>query len=85
MTPQTKRLGTILVIVAMISFAAWPFWKALYFNAASAALQERANKLAQKNPSLQTAWDVALTDGVLTQAEAKLIVEGAGEKLEAGQ
>lgn len=85
MTARTKQVGVILALVAMISFGAWPFWKALYFNVASAALQERASQLAQKDPSLQTAWDVALTDGVLTQAEAKLIVEGAGEKLETGE
>jgi hypothetical protein len=84
-TVQTKRVGVILAIVAMISFGAWPFWKALYFNSASAALQERANQLVEKNPSLQTAWDVAMVDGVLSKLEAELIVAGAGEELEAGK
>lgn len=81
MSPQTKRVGVILAIVAMISFGAWPFWKALYFNSASAALQERASQLAESNPSLKTAWEIALLDGVLSQSEAELIVTGAGEKL----
>ena len=66
----------------MISFAAWPFWKALYFNIASTALQERANELVQENPSLQTAWKVALADGMLTQTEARDILESAGEKVD---
>jgi hypothetical protein len=84
-TTQTKRLGVVLAIVAMVSFGAWPFWKALYFNSASAALQQRANELAEKNESLKTAWDIAMLDGVLSQPEAELIVIGAGEKLEAGE
>jgi hypothetical protein len=84
-TAQTKRLGAILAIVAMISFGAWPFWKALYFNTASSALQEQANQLAEKNPSLKTALDVALVDGVLSQNEAELIIAGAGEKSETGE
>jgi hypothetical protein len=84
-TVQTKRVGVILAIVAMISFGAWPFWKALYFNSASAALQQRANELAEKNESLKTAWDIAMLDGVLSQPEAELIVIGAGEKIEAGK
>jgi hypothetical protein len=84
-TTQTKRLGVVLAIVAMVSFGAWPFWKALYFNSASAALQQRANELAEKNESLKTAWDIAMLDGVLSQPEAELIVIGAGEKIEAGK
>jgi hypothetical protein len=84
-TAQTKRLGVVFAIVAMVSFGAWPFWKALYFNSASAALQQRANELAEKNESLKTAWDIAMLDGVLSQPEAELIVIGAGEKLEAGE
>lgn len=85
MTSQTKRIGAILAIVAMISFGAWPFWKAFYFNSVSAALQERASELVEKNPSLKTAWDVAMVDGVLSQPEAELILAGAGEKLETGE
>ena len=85
MTAETKKWGAILAIVAMISFGAWPFWKAIYFNSASTSLQERANELAEKNESLKTAWDVAMLDGVLTQPEAEMIVIGAGEKVEAGE
>jgi hypothetical protein len=84
-TPQTKRVGIVLSIVAMVSFGAWPFWKALYFNSASAALQQRANELAEKNESLKTAWDVAMLDGVISQPEAELIIFGAGEKIETGK
>jgi hypothetical protein len=79
-TYRTKQVGVILTLLAMASFVAWPFWKAWYFNIASAALQDRAKQLVQNNPSLQTAWDVALADGMLTEPEARLIVEGAGEK-----
>jgi hypothetical protein len=75
-TAETKKWGAILAIVAMISFGAWPFWKAIYFNAASAAIQERANELAAKNPALKTALEVAMVDGVLSQGEAELIVKG---------
>jgi hypothetical protein len=84
-TNRTKQIGVVLTLVAMISFGAWPFWKALYFNIASAALQERTNQLVEKNSALQTAWDVALADGMLTQSEAKVIVERAGEKLDVGE
>lgn len=85
MTAQTKRLGTILAIVAMISFGAWPFWKAWNYRLASAAVQARVNQLTAQNPSLKTALDVAMVDGVLSQDEADLIIAGADEKSEAGE
>ena len=85
MTKQTKQTGVALAMLAMVSFAAWPFWKAYYFNLASTALQERVSQLVQENPSLQTAWKVALADGLLTQSEAQVIVESAGEKVEADE
>lgn len=76
MTAETKKWGAILAIVAMISFGAWPFWKAIYFNSATASLQEQANELAKENPALKTALEVAMVDGVLSQDEAELIVKG---------
>lgn len=85
MTAETKKWGAILAIVAMISFGAWPIWKAMYFNAATPAIQERANQLAASNPSLKTALDVAMVDGILSQGEAELIVAGADKKPEAGE
>jgi hypothetical protein len=57
----------------------------VYFNSASATLQERANQLVEKNFSLKTARDIAIVDRVLSQSEVELIVEGAGEKLESGE
>ena len=80
MTARTKQVGIILTLVAMISFGAWPFWKALYFNIASTALEQRARELVQQNPSLKIAWDVALADGILTESEAQMVVKGAGEE-----
>lgn len=81
MTQSTKRIGVVLALVAMACFGAWPFYK--YFNrqAASAALQARTKALVDAKPELQLAWTIALQDDVLTQDEAKVIVEGAGEKL----
>jgi hypothetical protein len=80
-TNRTKQAGVILTLVAMVSFAAWPFWKALYFNVASTALQNQATELAGQNPALQVALKVALVDGILTESEAQLIVD-SGAKAE---
>jgi hypothetical protein len=71
--------------MAMAFFAGWPFWSWLNAKAVSATLHARANALVEKNPQLEPAWAIALVDGVLTWPEAKVIVEAAGEKLEAEQ
>ena len=68
--------------MAMAFFAAWPFWKWVYLTSVSASLRDRTQSLVEKNPQLQPAWDIAIQDGVLTLAEAKVIVEAAGEKVE---
>jgi hypothetical protein len=44
-------------------------------------LQARTKTLVDSNPQLQLAWVVAMQDDVLTFSEAKVIVEGAGEKI----
>lgn len=86
MTARTKQVGVILTLVAMISFGAWPFWKAWNYRLASDALQKRVNQLAAENPSLKTALDVAMVDGVLSEGEAELIVvAGGGEKPKTGE
>lgn len=82
MTARTKQVGAILALVAMVSFGAWPFWKYLYIKSASAALEQRVKTLVEANPDLQPAWTIAMQDEVLTWPEAKVIVEGAGEKVE---
>jgi hypothetical protein len=71
--------------MAMAFFAGWPFWKWLNAKAVSATLHARANALVEKNPQLQPAWTIALQDGVLTWPEAKVIVEAAGEKVDADE
>lgn len=71
--------------MAMAFFAGWPFWSWLNKRAVSASLQSRTKELVDKNPQLQTAWVIALQDGVLTEPEAKVLVEAAGEKVEHGE
>jgi hypothetical protein len=80
-TRSTKQLGAVLAILAMISFTAWPFWKYLYRQAATASLEARAKALVDAHPDLQPAWTIAMLDDILTQSEATIIVEGAGEKV----
>lgn len=81
MNRRTKQIGIVLALLAMVSFGAWPFWKYLYVKSASAALQSRTKALVDANQDLQPAWTIAMQDDVLTLGEAKVIVEGAGEKL----
>ena len=81
MDKQTKKFGVILCLVAMASFVAWPFWQWLITEEANRAMQERAQALAAKDPQLKAAWDIAMLDGVLSEPEAKIIVESAGEPL----
>jgi hypothetical protein len=81
-TQRMKTIGVCLCLMAMAFFAGWPFWKWFYLRSASAAVERQTKALADKNPQLKFAWDVAMQDGVLTLPEAKIIVEAAGEKLE---
>jgi len=77
-----RIIGVTFCLMAMAFFAGWPFWKWIYIRSASAAVQQRTKALVDKNPQLKPAWDVAMQDGVLTQPEAKIIVEASGEKLD---
>jgi hypothetical protein len=79
---STKQIGAVLALMAMAFFAGWPFWKWVDKKAASATLQARARTLAEKNPQLESAWKIAMLDDVLTEPEAKVIVEASGEKME---
>lgn len=85
MNRRTKQIGAVLGLVAMVCFGAWPIWKYLYVQSASAALQAQAKRLADQNSQLQAAWAVAMLDGTLTPEEAKIIVEAAGEKVESAE
>ena len=83
MDVRTKRIGATLALIAMAFFAALPFWKWMYLKQVNRTIHDRASSLVEANPQLKLAWDVAQQDGVLTYPEAKLIVEAAGEKIEA--
>lgn len=63
----------------MASFVAWPFWQWLITKEVTRALQEQVQALANQDQQLKAAFDVAMLDGVLTEAEANIIVEGADE------
>ncbi|HMO83349.1 MAG TPA: hypothetical protein PKC18_00365 [Lacipirellulaceae bacterium] len=76
-----KQFAAVLALAAMVSFGAWPLWRYLYVRSASAELHGRTKALVDANPQLQAAWTIALLDDVLTVAEAKVIVESAGEQL----
>jgi hypothetical protein len=78
---RTKLVGVILCIMVLVFFAAWPVWHWIENRPVSAALYERTRAAVEKNPQLKPAWDIAMQDGVLTWREAKIILEGAGEKL----
>jgi hypothetical protein len=82
---RTKQIGVGLALVAMVCFGAWPFWKYLYVKSASAALQAQAKRVADADAELQAAWKIAMLDDVLSPDEAKVIVEAAGEKMEAAE
>jgi predicted negative regulator of RcsB-dependent stress response len=82
MNRQMMTFGAILAVVAMVSFSLWPLWQWFSVKAATAELQARTKALVDKHPELKPAWNIAMQDGVLTYAEAKEIVEAAGEKLE---
>lgn len=82
MNRDFMKTGAILCLVAMVSFSMWPFWQWLSVKKANAALHNRTEALIAKHPHLKPAWNIAMQDGVLTEAEAKEIVEGAGEKME---
>jgi hypothetical protein len=83
MNQRSKLVGVVICLMAMSFFAALPFWKWFGARAVQAPLQARTRALVESHPELQPAWDVAMQDEVLTYPEAKVIVEAAGEKLDA--
>ena len=78
---RSKNIGAILCLMAMAFFAGWPLWKWMNVRAVSTSLQARTKTLVEKNPQLQLAWTIAMQDDVLTYPEAKVLVEGAGDKV----
>jgi len=78
---RTMLVGVIFGIMAMVFFAAWPFWKWIETKPVSDSVFERTKAAVDRNPRLlQPAWDIAMQDGVLTQSEASVILRAA-EKL----
>jgi hypothetical protein len=75
-------VSAIFCLLALGVFLAWPVWKWLKPQPVSTALFERTKAAVKKNPRLRPMWDRAMEDGVLTWAEAKEILESAGEKAE---
>jgi hypothetical protein len=84
-SPNAKRFGAVMCLMAMAFFAGWPFWSWLNARAVSAQLRARTEALVDRNPHLQPAWAIAIEDDVLTLPESKVIIEAAGEKLDAGE
>jgi hypothetical protein len=70
------------MLIALLPFLVWPYFKGQTARAVSAALQERTRLAVDKNPQLQPDWNQALEDGVLTWPEANAILEKIGEKAE---
>ncbi len=75
MRSETKKFAVTLALVAMLSFIAWPLWQAIITKEANRELQAQVQALAAKDPQLKAALDVALLDGVLTEAEAEIIIK----------
>lgn len=83
MSSRTKQFGAVMCLVAMAFFAGWPFWSWVNARPVSRQVRERTEALVKSKPELQTAWEIAVQDDVLTRPEAQVLVEAAGEKLEA--
>ncbi|MBX3415145.1 MAG: hypothetical protein KF708_20845 [Pirellulales bacterium] len=77
-----KNIAVVLCLMAMASFISIPMWNWLTSRAASAKLQARTKTLVDRNPQLELAWKVAMLDDVLSYAEAKALVEAAGEQVD---
>ena len=85
MNRQQKRLGAILGLAAMAAFGAWPVWNYFHVKDASARLREQAQAAVAQNPRLQSAWDDAMQDKVLTEPEAEAILAEAGQQAAPGK
>ena len=82
MSRSAKLIGVILISIAMLSFVSWPLLRKLLIKKANAELVQRTKLLVERNSQLQAGWDTAMEDDVLSFAEAKMLVERAGEKIE---
>lgn len=82
MNRRWTKIGAVLALVAMVIFASGSFWFWLQNKAVSAAIQARAADIVRRHPELQTAWEKALEDQVLTQSEADEIAQAGGESLD---
>jgi hypothetical protein len=81
-TRRQKRIGVILCLFGLACIAAaWPIYKWYTVKTVSTAVFQKTQAVVEKNPDLRPAWDEAMQDGVLTWAEAKAIVERAGETI----
>lgn len=78
MSRQLTTFGAILCLVAIVSFAAWPFWQWLWLKEATAETQRRVQDLVAAHPELKPALNIALMDKVLTPEEADEILKGGG-------
>lgn len=65
------------MIVAMVSFSLAPLWQWINLKTASAEMERQARAAHEKYPHLKPAWNIAMHDGVLTEAEAKEILDAA--------
>ena len=80
MNRQWTQFAAILMIVAMISFSLWPLWEWINLKTANAEMERQARAAYEKYPELKPAWNIAMHDGVLTEAEAKEISDAGGER-----
>jgi hypothetical protein len=67
------------MFLALLPFLGWPLYKKLTLKKASPALMEQTRKAVEKHPELKPDYDKAMEDGVLSDDEAKEILEKAGE------
>lgn len=82
MNRRTKQIGAALALLAMAIFASGSFWFWVRYRVVSDAVRARLETIVEKHPEVKPAWDSALADQRLTQAEAEEIARLAGEKLE---
>lgn len=85
MNRQWTQFAAILMIVAMISFSLWPLWQWINIKTANAEMERQARAAYEKHPEFKPAWNIAMSDGVLTESEAKEILDAARERAEAAE
>ena len=77
------KFAASMCLVGIVSFSLWPLWKWFSIKPVDPITLERTRTIVTVHPELKPAWNIAMQDGVLTWDEAKEIVEGAGEKMDA--